>query len=79
MENQQWNAKYQQSVVLSLDGTDESSHNGICDNPVEKVDNGVDAGRDVDESIINGSCDNSARIQVVEAAIRFLLFNKLTV
>lgn len=77
MENQQWNARYQQSVAMSLDGTDESSHNGICENPVENADNGVDAGKDVDEFNINGSCDNSARIQVVEAAIRLLFFNKL--
>lgn len=78
MENQQWNARYQQSVAMSLDGTDKSPHNGICENPVENGDNGVDAGKDVDEININGSCDNSARIQVVEAAIRLLLFfNKL--
>lgn len=77
METQQWNARYQQSVAMSLEGADESSHNGICENPVENADNGMEAGKDLDELNINGSCDNSARIQVVEAAIRLLFFNKL--
>lgn len=67
MENRQWAAEYQQqSVVMSVERTDESSDNGICDNLLE------DAGKGSDVSSTNAICDNNSRIQVVEAAIRLI-------
>lgn len=68
MEHQQWTADYQQqqqSVVMSVERTDESSdNNGICNNLLE------DAGKGSDVCSMNGICDGNAKIQVVEAAIR---------
>lgn len=73
MENQQWTAEYQQqSVVMSVERTDESSDNGICDNLLE------DAGKRSDVCSTNGICDSNSRIQVVEAAIRLILFTCFT-
>lgn len=67
MENQQWTADYQQqSVVMSVERTDESSDNGICDNLLE------DAGKGSDLCTTNGICDNNSTVQVVEAAIRLI-------
>lgn len=67
MENQQWTAEYQQqSVVMSVERTDESSNNGICDNLLE------DAGKGSDQCSTNGICDSNSRMQVIEAAIRLI-------
>lgn len=69
MEKQQWTAEYQQqSVVTSVERTDESSNNGICDNLLE------DAGKGSDPCSTNGICDSNSRIQVVEAAIRLIIY-----
>lgn len=72
MESQQWTGEYQQqSVVMSVERTDESSDNGICDNLLE------DAGKGSDLCTANGICDSNSRIQAAEASIRlrFTLFS----
>lgn len=66
MENRQWAASYTQPTAMSLDGTDESLHNGICDSLLENADNEDDAGKKSDQNKDEG------RIRIVEAAIRFV-------
>lgn len=74
MEDQQWTAKYQQSVGISAGRSDETSHNGICNNLLANADNEEDAGSSkFDENNLNGVCDVKPRVEIVESVIRLAI------
>lgn len=70
MENQQWTEKNQEAVALNLERTDESLNNGICDNLLENADKTTNGAVKINAK---GVKDEERNVQVVEAAIRFLI------